>query len=138
MTDIKPVVGDLDMGEEFVTAHERRAFTRLTMNAPVEVRQGESVWNLELIDLSLTGLAVTEPDNLEADYSNPFFFNLTLGHDSSLKFHANIVHMDPGHIGFDMGRLDEEQLRPLARLLSSRLDAAVIEEELALLASLNS
>jgi hypothetical protein len=104
----------------------------------VEVRQGESVWNLELIDLSLTGLAVTEPDDLDADYSNPFFFNLELEPDSSLEFHARIVHMDPGHIGFDMGHLEEDQLTPLAKLLAARLDASVIKEELALLATLDS
>lgn len=126
------------MGDEFITAQERRAFTRLTINAPVQVRQGESVWNLELIDLSLTGLAVTEPDELNADYANPFFFNLVLEPDSSLEFHARIVHMDPGHIGFDMGHLEEEQLAPLAKLLAARLDASVIKEELALLATLNS
>ena len=83
------------MGEKFITAQERRAFTRLTINAPVEVRQGESIWNLELIDLSLTGLAVTEPDELDADYSNPFFFNLVLEPNSSLEFHARIVHKLP-------------------------------------------
>jgi hypothetical protein len=125
------------MAKKFITAQERRAFTRLTINAPVEVRQGESVWNLELIDLSLTGLAVTEPDDLDADYSNPFFFNLALEPNSSLEFHARIVHMDPGHIGFDMGHLEEEQLTPLAKLLAARLDASVIEEELALLARLD-
>ena len=126
------------MAKKFITAQERRAFTRLTINAPVEVRQGESVWNLELIDLSLTGLAVTEPDDLDADYSNPFFFNLALEPDSSLEFHARIVHMDPGHIGFDMGHLEEDQLTPLAKLLAARLDASVIKKELALLASLDS
>jgi hypothetical protein len=131
------ITGDDDMAKKFITAQERRAFTRLTINAPVEVRQGESVWNLELIDLSLTGLAVTEPDDLDADYSNPFFFNLALEPNSSLEFHARIVHMDPGHIGFDMGHLEEEQLTPLAKLLAARLDASVIEEELALLARLD-
>jgi hypothetical protein len=131
------VTGDDDMAKKFITAQERRAFTRLTINAPVEVRQGESVWNLELIDLSLTGLAVTEPDDLDADYSNPFFFNLALEPNSPLEFHARIVHMDPGHIGFDMGHLEEEQLTPLAKLLAARLDASVIKEELALLATLD-
>ena len=125
------------MGEEFITAHERRAFTRLAIKAPVEVRQGDSVWKLELIDLSLTGLAVTEPEELDADYSHPFYFNLALEQNTSLEFHAKLIHIDPGCIGFDMGHLDEEQLAPLAQLLSARLDAAVIKEELALLATLD-
>ena len=124
------------MGEDFIGAHERRAFTRLAITAPVEVRQGDSVWKLQLIDLSLTGLAVTEPDEMDADYSHPFYFNLTLEPDNTLQFHANLVHMDPGCIGFDMGHLEEEQLVPLAKLLSARLDEATIKEELALLASM--
>ena len=124
------------MAKKFITAQERRAFTRLAINAPVEVRQGDSVWKLELIDLSLTGLAVTEPEDMDADYSHPFYFNLTLNPDSTLEFHANLIHMDPGCIGFDMGHLDEEQLAPLAQLLSTGLDEATIKEELALLASM--
>jgi hypothetical protein len=121
------------MGEDFITAQERRAFTRLIINVPVEARQGDSVWNLELIDLSLTGLAVTEPDDLDADYANPFYFNLLVEPEGCLEFHARIVHMNPGHIGFDMGHLDEDQLMPLADMLAARLDATIIKEELAVL-----
>ncbi|HIG44312.1 MAG: PilZ domain-containing protein [bacterium] len=124
------------MGEDFIVAHERRAFTRLAIKAPVEVRQGDSVWKLELIDLSLTGLAVTEPDEIEADYSHPFYFYLCLEPDNPLQFHANLIRMDPGCIGFDMGHLEKEQLVPLAKLLSARLDEATINKELALLASM--
>ena len=66
------------------------------------------------------------------------FFNLVLEPNSTLEFHARIVHMDPGHIGFDMGHLEQEQLTPLVKLLAAGLDASVIKEELALLARLNS
>ncbi len=124
------------MADKFIVEQERRAFTRLTMDAPVEVSQGESVWNLKLISLSLTGLAVTEPDDLDADYSHPFHFNLDLKPDSSLEFNAHLVHMDPGLIGFDIRHLEDEQLTPLAQLLSERLDPAIIKEELTLLATL--
>jgi hypothetical protein len=37
-----------------------------------------------------------------------------------------------------MGHLEEDQLTPLAKLLAARLDASVIKEELALLATLDS
>ena len=123
------------MGEDFITVHERRAFTRLAVNAPVHVRQGKSVWELELIDLSLTGLAVTEPDDLSADYSSPFTFNLTLEPVGTLKLHGHLIHIDPGCIGFDIGHLDDAHLNPLAQLLSERLGADLIKEELALLES---
>jgi hypothetical protein len=124
------------MADEFITAHERRAFTRLAFNAPVQLRQGDSVWDLELIDVSLTGVAMTEPDDLDADYSDPFYINLALEPDKTLEFHGHIIHMDPGCIGFDIGHLNQEQLAPLAELLSERLDETVIKEELAILATM--
>ena len=124
------------MADEFIAAHERRAFTRRAINAPVQVRQGNSIWQLELIDLSLTGLAVTQPEDLDADYSDPFYFNLSLEPDQAVEFQGRVVHMDPGSIGFDIGYLNEEQLTPLVDLLLDRIDATVLKEELALLATM--
>ena len=121
------------MGEDFITANERRAFTRLAISAPVNVTQGDSVWNLELIDLSLTGLAVTEPDDFGADYGHPFSFNLTLAPNEKLQLQGHLVHMEPGCIGFDIGQLDKAQLTPLSQLLSERIGADLIEAELNLL-----
>ena len=77
------------------------------MNAPVEVRQGETVWNLRLIDLSLTGLAVTEPDDLDADYSDRFHFNLPLEAEPALEFDGHLINMDPGRIGFDIDEMSD-------------------------------
>jgi hypothetical protein len=124
------------MSENFITAQERRAFTRLELIAPVEVHQHGVKWELELINLSLTGLAVTEPDSWDADTSEPFYFKVAVGPGHQLEFHAHLVHIDPGLIGFEMGRLAAEHLDPLAKLLAGRLDAVVIENELNLLKSL--
>lgn len=123
------------MGEDFIRAQERRAFTRLAIKAPVNVSQGDSAWNLELIDLSLTGLAVTEPEEFNADYAHLFSFSLTLAPNEPLELQGHLVHMEPGCLGFDMGHLDEAQLTPLSQLLSERIGAAVITEELSLLTS---
>jgi hypothetical protein len=121
------------MGEQFIRVNERRAFTRLALRAPVQVRQGKSVWELELIDLPLTGLAVTEPDDLSADYARPFTFNLTLEPVGTLELKGHLIHMDPGCIGFDIDYPDDAQLNRLAQLLSEHLGAELIKQELALL-----
>jgi hypothetical protein len=121
------------MGENFIVANERRAFTRLAIRAPVNVRQGDSVWDLELIDLSLTGLAVIEPEEFLADYAHPFSFKLALAPNDPIELQGSLVHMEPGCIGFDIGQLDKAQLTPLSQLLAERIGADLIEEELKLL-----
>jgi hypothetical protein len=122
-----------EMGQDFAKSNERRAFTRLEINTPMEVSQGESVWEFELLDLSLTGLAVSEPEDLDADYSNPFYFNLPVDPDLSIKFHARLIHMNPGSMGFNMEQLADKQLEALASFLATGLGEKVISAELALL-----
>ena len=121
------------MSDEFRAANERRAFVRLPLKVPVELHQGGSVWELELIDISLTGLAVSEPDDWDADYSHPFNFIIRLPDSSTLEVYAHLVHLDPGHMGFEMEHLDDEQLAPLAKLLAAELGEDQIGEELAIL-----
>jgi hypothetical protein len=125
------------MGEDFAKSNERRAFTRLEVRSPLQVSQGESEWEFELIDLSLTGLAVSEPEDLDADYANPFYFNLAMDPGMSVTFHARVVHMDPGTMGFNMEKLADEQLEALAKFLANGLGEKVINEELALLRSMD-
>lgn len=112
------------------------SFTRLALDRLIEVRQGSKVWPLQLLDISLTGLGVTEPQEWDADYSHPFSFMLQLDSGQELEFHAHLVHIDPGHMGFELGHLDPETLAALAGLLTATLGSDVIEPELALLASL--
>ena len=124
------------MGDNFAAQQERRAFTRLALNRPIEVRQGSKLWQLQLFDLSLTGLGVSAPDDWDADYSHPFYFLLKLDDGQTLEFFAHLVHIDPGHIGFELGRLEAAPLAALAAMLAVELGDEIIESELALLPSL--
>ena len=124
------------MSDRFRAENERRAFTRLALQVPVELHQGGAIWELELIDISLTGVAVTEPDDWDADYSHPFNFIVKLPDDDPLEFYAHLIHINPGHMGFEMEHLEEDQLEPLTRLLVAGLGEEVIREELDALADL--
>ncbi len=121
------------MAENFAAAQERRAFTRLPLNRPIEVRQGSNIWQLQLLDISLTGMGVTGLDDWDADYSQPFNMLLKLDDGQELAFSAQLVHIDPGHIGFELSHLEKEPLAALAALLTVELGSEVIESELALL-----
>ena len=50
--------------------------------------------------------------------------------EAPLEVYAHLIHIIPGHMGFEMEHLDEDQLRPLTELLSAGLGEDLIREEL--------
>ena len=51
---------------------DKRRFTRVALDVPVDIHQGGSVWHQRLIDISLTGVATDQPDVWDAQYNEPF------------------------------------------------------------------
>ncbi len=124
------------MKDTFRREQERRAFTRVKIRAPVEVRQGENCWQLELLNLSLTGLAVTEPEDWDPDYQQPFDFLIYLNREEPLAVRARIIYINPGYMGFEMEPLSEAQRTTLGEVLATYLGQDRIREELDFLAEL--
>ncbi len=109
---------------------DRRHFTRVAQAARTELHQGGVAWEVTLIDISLNGLAVTQPEEWDADYSHPFNFIIQLEDGTRFEAYAHLVHIENGTLGFQMEHLSAEQLAPLGRLLAQKVEADVIEEEL--------
>ena len=119
------------------TQNDRRRFTRISRKLRTELHQGGVMWEVELIDISLNGLAVSRPDDWDADYSHPFQFILHLKDGSTFEVYAHLIHIEPDGLGFQMEHLGEEQIAPLARLLAQTLTDDVIETELQRLDDIN-
>ncbi len=119
--------------------HDRRRFTRVTLDIPTEVHQGGSVWQVELIHISLNGIAVTQPEDWDADYSHPFNFILQLDDGGTFEVFAHLIHIEAGTLGFQLEHLGVEQIAPLAKLLARTLnDDELVEAELRRLDEINS
>ncbi len=114
---------------------EKRRFQRVQLDVPTELHQGSTSWQVQLIDISLNGIAVSRPDNWDADYSHPFSFILSLPEGDPLELFAHVVHIESVSLGFQLEALQPEQLAPLSQLLASKLDSARLNEEIALLDS---
>lgn len=113
------------------TASERRAFSRVAIDLPVDVHQGGSVWHQRLIDLSLVGAATDQPDLWDAQYNEPFTLMIQLDDGGVLELHAYLQHVEAGRLGFSVQHVDRENIRPLQRLLEAHVDdPATIAEEL--------
>ncbi len=115
---------------------ERRKYTRVAIDLPVEVQQGGSVWHQRLIDLSLGGAATDQPDLWDAQYNEPFTLVIHISDSSQLELHAYLQHVEAGRLGFSVEHVDRRNIAPLRALLEQHIsDITVLEQELQTLQS---
>ena len=115
---------------------ERRKYTRVAIDLPVEVQQGGSVWHQRLIDLSLGGAATDQPDLWDAQYNEPFTLVIHISNSSQLELHAYLQHVEAGRLGFSVEHVDRRNIAPLRALLEQHIsDITVLEQELQTLQS---
>jgi len=111
---------------------ERRRYQRVSIDLPVEVHQGGSVWKQRLIDISVAGLATDQPDLWDAQYNEPFTLMVDAGEHGTLELHAWLQHVEAGRLGFALQALDAEVREPLRALLAEYItDPAVLDGEFA-------
>ena len=111
---------------------ERRAHVRLSIDLPVEVHQGGSVWHQRLIDVSVAGAATDQPDLWDAQYNEPFTLVIDAGEFEVLELHAYLQHVEAGRLGFAVEHIDDENTQQLRALLAAHLDdPALADEEVA-------
>lgn len=111
--------------------NEQRQFTRVTLDLPVEVHQGGSMWPQRLIDISLSGVATDQPDLWDAQYNEPFTLVIKLEDGGELELYAYLQHVESDRLGFSVQHVDRENIEPLMTLLGKHMDIATLEEELA-------
>ena len=110
---------------------ERRQYSRVAINLPVEVQQGGSVWHQRLIDLSLGGAATDQPALWDAQYNEPFTLVIHISDSSQLELHAYHQHVEAGRLGFSVEHVDRRNIAPLRALLEQHInDITVLEQEL--------
>ena len=111
---------------------ERRRFTRVPIDLPVEVHQGGSVWRQRLVDLSLAGAATDQPDLWDAQYNEPFTLVIDAGEFGVLELHAYLQHVEAMKLGFAVQHVDSKNIEPLRALLAAHMeDPLVLEQEIA-------
>ncbi|MBV4486654.1 PilZ domain-containing protein [Pseudomonas sp. SWRI153] len=112
----------------------RRRFKRIEFDAKTELRQGEYIWQVKLIDLSLKGLLVERPEPWLGDKQKDFFVDIQLSKDVDIEMEVHLTHEEKGHLGFVCKHISLESIQQLRRLIELNLaDEAELERELAAL-----
>lgn len=114
------------------TPSERRVFSRIHFDAWAELRQGERHWHAPLIDLSLKGLLVSEPEDWDhADSNQPLQAAIHLDNQLAIEMTVLQRHRHDGHLGFECQSIDLDSITNLRRLVELNLgDPDLLERQL--------
>lgn len=110
---------------------ERRNYSRVPFQAEVLMQSGHEEWSCSLLDISLKGMLVVPPENLDVDISKPCAVALFLGEDASIHARVTITHNSQGNWGLQWKHIDINSLKHLRRLLELNLnDPSLLGREL--------
>jgi len=96
---------------------ERRIYNRIPFTAEILMQCGHQEWSCNLLDISLKGMLVEPPDNLDIDTDNPCGMALFLGEDISIHARVNITRSSNGNWGLKWLQIDVASLQHLRRLI---------------------
>ena len=109
----------------------RRRFKRIAFDARTELSQGQFIWPVKLIDLSLQGLLIERPEPWLGDKEQDFFVDIHLSDDVDIQMDVHLAHEDHGQLGFVCRHISLESIQRLRRLIELNLaDEAELEREL--------
>ncbi|MGY2339576.1 PilZ domain-containing protein [Pseudomonas sp. SDO5532_S415] len=110
---------------------DRRRFKRIAFDARTELSQGEFIWPVKLIDLSLKGLLIERPEPWLGDPQQDFFVDIHLSEDTDIEMDVQLTHEDHGQLGFVCRHISLESIERLRRLIELNLgDPQELEREL--------
>ncbi|MEH6628599.1 MAG: PilZ domain-containing protein [Motiliproteus sp.] len=111
---------------------DRRQFTRISFDAKTELKQGDKVWPVELVDISLHGLLIRQPEDLEADMGE--LFNVTVhlaGDEIELHLPVHLARIYPPFLGLECKAVELESISHLRRLVELNLgEPELLDREL--------
>ncbi|WP_411960119.1 PilZ domain-containing protein [Pseudomonas mandelii] len=110
---------------------DRRRFKRIAFDARTELSQGEFIWPVKLIDLSLKGLLIEKPEPWLGNPDWHFLVDIHLNEDVEIKMDVMLTHDDHGQLGFVCKHISLESIERLRRLIEFNVgDPKELEREL--------
>ena len=113
---------------------DRRHFSRIQFDAPVQLSQNDHAWQAKLLDLSLRGMLIETPQGPPIDPTRDLCARIILSEETTIAMQLRWCHGEEGHMGFECRNIDIDSISALRRLVELNLgDPELLERELAAL-----
>ncbi len=114
------------------TSEEHRHYTRIQFDAKVSLSQGAKRWDSSLLDISLKGALLSQPQDWTGTMGDQLLAELVLDSDVVIiRMQGTVTHMENGHIGLRCDHIDLDSIAHLKRLVELNLgDAEQLNREL--------
>ncbi|MDH5394553.1 MAG: PilZ domain-containing protein [Gammaproteobacteria bacterium] len=103
---------------------EKRHYQRVAFDAEVVMECGDASWVCHLVDISLKGLLVVFPSDVEIKLGEIYDMEFRLGVDAVIKMRVKVVHFEELLVGLEWSDIDLESLTHLRRLLELNMSSA--------------
>lgn len=113
---------------------ENRKFTRVEFKAPATMGNDESLWEIEVRDISLNGILITRPNTWRGDVDDEVDVDIPLDSngDSCVVMHCRVAHADDEALGLERVRIGLNSVTHLRRMLELNLGSpAMVDREFA-------
>ena len=111
---------------------DRRHYQRIPFIAEVVLEHNNNRWSCNLLDISLKGMLIEPPSDIDAKMDGEYEIELVLGEDAAIKMQAVISHADEAHWGLKWTNIELDGLTHLRRLLElNMVDSDELNRELA-------
>jgi hypothetical protein len=112
----------------------RRAFTRIFFDAESVLMQGEHIWSVQLVDISLKGMLVETEEADQINPQAPVLAMTHLGGDVQIRMQMRVAHREDKRLGLQCESVELESLMHLRRLFELNVgDSSLLERELSAL-----
>jgi len=127
-----PILMGMNTGKTKNGGIERRKFQRVPFHAEILMQSGNEEWTCNLLDISLNGMLVEPPRNIQINPDNPCAVALFLNDDVIINARARIKHTSDDRWGLQFIKIDVDSLQHLRHLLEQNLnDTDLIDREFA-------
>jgi hypothetical protein len=115
-------------------SEEHRHYTRIQFDATVSLSHATHRWDSSLLDISLKGALLSQPQNWAGTVGDSLLAELLLDNDVVIRMQGTVAHIENGHIGLRCEHIDIDSIAHLKRLVELNLgDAEQLNRELSAL-----
>ncbi|MEJ2213004.1 MAG: PilZ domain-containing protein [Gammaproteobacteria bacterium] len=115
-----------------ISSENRRAFHRIFFDANVAVIVDNKMHKTSLIDVSLNGALISQPEGYELTKGQNVRLEIDLGETHNLiAMDAEVTHLENEHVGLKMQQIDVDSISHLRRLVELNLgDSELLHRDL--------